>query len=354
MPLAVVERKQTGSLTISGSIRLKDGSSVRVQRRAKSNILALAREEAAVIEADILRTDWHGAPERPQLHSFDEAIVKYLEAQPRSAGTAIRLDRLREAIGGDTLLVDIGQDTISDQRAGRWQGCAEATIIREVITPLRAVLKVAAKRKWCDEPGFEVASITEGRTAFVLPAQAERLILAAPPHAKPLATFLFCNGPRMSEALYLQWSDVDLVGGRVILWADRTKAKKRRNVLMPPRSVAALAALPHREGAVFRRADGEPYADHEGLYGGQIRKWWATARERAGLSEEITPHVSRHTWASWHYALNRDPKMLKEDGGWHSLDQVDRYAHLLPAGHVQAIRDFLGEEEQDARASNTR
>ena len=353
MPLAVVERKQTGSLTISGSIRLKDGSSVRVQRRAKSDILALAREEAAVIEADILRTDWHGAPERPQLHSFDEAIVKYLEAQPRSAGTAVRLDRLREAIGGDTLLVDIGQDTISEQRAGRWQGCAEATIIREVITPLRAVLKVAAKRKWCDEPDFEVATITEGRTAFVLPSEAERFILAAAPHAKPLATFLFCNGPRMSEALYLQWSDVDLVGGRVILWADQTKAKKRRNVIMPPRSVAALEALPHREGAVFRRADGEPYAVAEG-HGGQIRKWWATARDRAGLSAEITPHVARHSWASWHYALHLDPKKLKEEGGWHSLDQVDRYAHLLPGGHVQAIRDFLGEEEQHARASNTR
>jgi integrase len=351
MPISVVTRRQTGALTLSGSVKLKDGTIIRVQRRAASDKLALAREEAAVLEADILRADWHGERRDAQLHTLDEAIVKYLEAKQRSPGTAIRLERLREAIGGSTALCDISQDTITDQRSGRWKGAAEATILREVITPLRAVLQIAAKRKWCDLPDFETPATVEGRTAYCLPSQAERLILAAAPNLKPLATFLFCNGPRLSEALYLDWQEVDLVGGRVILWADRTKAKKRRDVLMPPRSITALAALPHREGAVFRRADGEPYAETGGLWGGQIRKAWGTACARAGLSADITPHIARHSWASWHYALYLDPKKLRVEGGWHSLEQVDRYAHLLPGGHAQAIRDFLGLTTEQQRAA---
>jgi integrase len=30
---------------------------------------------------------------------------------------------------------------------------------------------------------------------------------------------------------------------------------------------------------------------------------------------ELTPHDLRHTWASWHYALNRDLLLLKVEGG---------------------------------------
>lgn len=59
MPLTVVRRKQTGAITISGTIRLMGGLTMRVQRRAASNDPALAAEEASVLEAEILRYDWY-------------------------------------------------------------------------------------------------------------------------------------------------------------------------------------------------------------------------------------------------------------------------------------------------------
>jgi hypothetical protein len=55
MTLKVVRRKSTGALTISGTV-----AGQRIQQRAASNRLALAEEEAAALEADILRTNWHG------------------------------------------------------------------------------------------------------------------------------------------------------------------------------------------------------------------------------------------------------------------------------------------------------
>ena len=146
----------------------------------------------------------------------------------------------------------------------------------------------------------------------------------------------------MSEAIYLSWDDrsVDLTGGRVIFWADRTKAKKRRVAEMPPRVVAALANLPHRDGPVFRHNGGQAYAVRSS--GGQIHFGFGSAVARAGLNPDLTPHSCRHTWASWHYALHKDPLRLRYDGGWSTLDLVERYAHLLPAGHEAAIQKFLG------------
>jgi integrase len=55
-----------------------------------------------------------------------------------------------------------------------------------------------------------------------------------------------------------------------------------------------------------------------------------------------SPHVLRHTWATWHYAVNKDLLLLKREGGWASVAQVERYAHLMPAGYEDEIRRVWG------------
>lgn len=350
MPIKVIPRKSTGALTISGTVRLKDGSSVRVQRRARSDNVALAEEERAALEANILRTDWHG--ERRGHRSFDEAIVSYLKAKPRSEATKMQLRRIRDAFGSATRLGDIDQDTIASLREKMHApDVSESTVLRQIITPLRSVLRHAHKRGWCDAPVLESPRITGGRTLYMTPDEAERLLAAAAAHIKPLLTFLIGAGARMSEAIYLEWRDVDLKGARAIFWADRTKSGKRRDAILPPRVVVALANLPHRDGMVFRRDDGEPYVVKVGE-GGQIKRAWAGAIARAGLDPEYTPHTLRHSWASWHYALHKDPMRLKVEGGWSSLDLVERYAHLMKDGHEVEIRRWLGIETtaQEMRA----
>jgi integrase len=112
-------------------------------------------------------------------------------------------------------------------------------------------------------------------------------------------------------------------------------------VALSPRTVAALASLPHREGPVFRTHKGLPYADKDRQEGGQIKHGFRRAVERAGLAH-LTPHDLRHTWASWHYAQHRDLLRLKQEGGWSSVALVERYAHLMPAGFGDSIRDFWG------------
>lgn len=328
---------KTEGFTIAGVV-----AGIRVRRRAQSNDAKLARKETALLEADILNTAWHG--ERRGARSFSEAVVAYFDAEPRSDATKARYNRVLRALG-DAKLSDISQDTVTALRRKLLRPDHKpATVTREIINPLRAVMRLAQERRWCDAPKFRVPAETAGRTLYLLPHEVERLIAAAAPHLQPLLTFLVGTGARMSEAIELDWQDVDLVGARAIFW--RTKGGKRRNAYLPPAVIAALANLLHRQGPVFRWRDRagieHDYVDRERRRGGQIQTAWAGALKRAGLPAEYNPHDLRHTWASWHYALNRDLLALKIEGGWSSITLVERYAHLLPAGHQAAIAKFFG------------
>ena len=336
MPLRVVKRKDTGSLTIVGTIQYQDGSKQRVRTRAQTNVVALAREEASTLEARLLREGWHG--QRRGSRSLAEAVVSYVESSPRAQGTKNRLNRILWAVG-DVPLSAISQETVlKAKKACLKEDASPATLKRGVITPLRSVMNHAHRLGWCDVVHFEIPRERQGRTRFLLPAEAEGLIAVASPHLQTLLTFLLCTGARMAEALELDWRDVDLVGGRAIFW--ETKGGNRRVAEMPRRACAVLEALGHREGPVFLTHRGEPYADRDREGGGQIKTAWKLTKRRAKIEMEFTPHDLRHTWASWHYAVHKDPLALKVEGGWSSLALVERYAHLMPAGFEDQIRAF--------------
>jgi integrase len=280
-------------------------------------------------------------------------VTSYLDAAPRSRSTKDRVLRLLLAIGKKELREINQAEVIRLKKNLLRPDPTPATYARSIIVPLRAILRHAYRLGWCDPPIFELPRRTPGRTRYLLPLEAERLIASAAPHLQPLLLFLIGTGARLSEAIELDWRDVDLVGSRAIFW--RTKNGTRRVAHLPPRLVAALARLPHREGAVFRwRTTASPsgrttprettYVDRGRETGGHIKTAWRGAIRRSGLDPELTPHDLRHSWASWHYALHRDLLALKVAGGWSSVELVERYAHLLPAGHQDEIRHFLGDE----------
>lgn len=355
MPLRVTRRKDTGALTITGTLEFPDGTRQRIRKRAQSDSPALAAEEAATLAAQLLRDAWHG--ERRGARPFAAAVNSYLRAAPRAQGDKDRLHRILRILG-DVPLSAIDQGAVNTLAEKLLRpGASPATLMRSIVIPLRAVMRHAHRQKWCDPPLFAAPKPTPGRTRYLLPAEAARLVAAAAPHLQPLLVFLLGTGARMAEAIELEWRDVDLAGARAIFW--RTKTGARRVALLPPAVAAALAAIPAgrdgaRTGRVFRWRTIAPkdpkrarprvadYADRGREQGGQIRTAWAGAIRRAGLDPALTPHDCRHSWASWHYALHRDLLALKVEGGWSSVTLVERYAHLLPAGQEAAIRQFWG------------
>jgi integrase len=347
MPLTITRRGGSGTWQIVGTV-----AGQRIRQSARTADKRLAEEARAELEASLYRGAVFGAR---AVVTWAQAVNSYLDAAPRSASENARLLRLHDHLTGKRLS-DINQALVDRIIQSRCRPNAQpATKLREVITPIRAVLAHAARRQWCDMPALEAPKGASGvkRTRWLTPAEVERLAANAAPHLAPLILFLAGTGARLSEALALEWADVDLKHGRVLL--RDTKQGRDRVAELPPRSVAALANLPHRAGHVFRPPtrrgkQATSYAETGGLYGGQIATAWAGACRRAKITD-ATPHTLRHTWASWHYAMHRDLMRLKADGDWSTITQTERYTKLVPGTMVAEIRKFLGLAKPSKRAA---
>lgn len=335
MPLTLKRRHGSPNWYLRGSVRgiLVDESTGTGDRKA-------AEEIRAVREAELLKRSVHGDS---ATRTFAEAALSYMEA----GGERAHLSPILKALGTKPL-ASIGQAEIDALAKKLKPGAAPSTVNRHVYTPVSAVLHHAARKRWCDKPVLARPKEPKGRIRWVTHQEANQLIEAAAPHLKPLVIFLFSTGARLSEALYLDWRNVDL--SRAHVEFIDTKNGEARGVPLHPRALAALANLPHREGAVFRRALprtsargvtrplGEAYEVREGG-GGQIKTAWAGMLRRAGVTD-FTPHDCRHTWATWHYRANRDLTALMELGGWKSAAMVMRYAHVNTshlAGSIGAV-----------------
>jgi integrase len=267
-------------------------------------------------EWELLQETIHG---RRSVASFLEATVAYVDG----GGERRYLPALIEYFGA-TPLAEIAQGAIDCAAAELYPNAGPATRNRQVYTPISAVLKHAAKRGLCEFRPIQRPKQPRGRIRWVTPGDAEVLITECAPHLRPLIIFLLYTGARTSEALYLDWSNVDIKRAHVT-FVD-TKNGESRGVPLHSRVLAELAAMPHRRGPVFLRPDNKPYARKmEG--GGQFKTAFKGACRRAGIAD-FSPHDLRHTWATWFYAATRDLVGLMHLGGWKSEKMVLRYTHV--------------------------
>ena len=315
MSLRIVRRARSPNWIIRGTVR-----GIRVEESAGTDNRKIAEEIRAKRESEILAQSVYG---RRATASFAEAALSYLE----NGGDRRFLDSVIRHFG-TTPLAKIDQDAIDQGARKTYPSASGATRDRQFCTPTSAVLKHAAKRGWCSPIIMERPEHAPGRIRWITPEEAEALIAACNETLRPLVITLLYTGARIGEALWSDWRDIDLARGHVIFPV--TKNGESRGVPLHPRVRAALANLPHREGEVFRRPDGLPYAHlREGATSASdgIRKSFAGACRRAGI-KNFTVHDCRHTWATWHYAKNRDLLALQRLGGWKTLTMVTRYAHV--------------------------
>jgi integrase len=296
---------------IHGTIRgisIRESTGVADQKAAEA---IRARREWEIIQRSVFGAE--------ATATFVGAAVSYLEA----GGEKLYLKPIIARIGSIPL-AKIDQDLIDKTARALYPDASPATINRQSYTPIAAVLNDAAARGRCARRIIKRPAQPKGRIRWLTFEEAEKLLAACSKHLRPLVMFLLGTGARMSEALYLDWREVDLARGHVNFIT--TKNEEPRGVPLHSRLVNELRTLRHREGSVFRTPSGRPYAEKESG-GGQIKTAFKGACRRAGITD-FSPHDCRHTWASWHYAANRDLIALMKLGGWKSEKMVLRYAHV--------------------------
>jgi integrase len=269
--------------------------------------------------------------------TFAHAALDYLE---HGDGDPRFLKPLTDHFG-TTLLRNIDQHAIDLAAVKLLPKAKPATRNRKVYTPMSAILRHAARKGWCETPMLARPKLPKGVIRWIKPDEAERLIAACADHMKPLVTFLLLTGARAGEALWLDWSAVDLDKEQVTFV--KTKNGEPRSVPLHPRLVQLLSAMPNREKDVFRTHEGKPYSRARGKEdasaGSRIKTAFAAACRRAGISN-FRVHDCRHTWATWHYQENHDLAALQTLGGWKTVSMVLRYAHTNVEQHANSIKNL--------------
>lgn len=221
-----------------------------------------------------------------------------------------------------------------------------AETARRELTVLRAAINAYHAETPLDAlPVVTLPKSSEARPHWLRRAEVARLLRAArkledKDSARALIRFILLGvytGTRSGALRRLGWMP-NTLGGHIDVDAgvihrrgdeeDETK-KRRPTIRIPGRLVGFLRRW--REQDSKAKKPSAFVIHYRGHPVDKQRKSWAAAREAAGLGAEITPHILRHTAATWlmltgpeiwdaaHY-LGMSPKMLEDVYGHHSPD----------------------------------
>lgn len=125
-------------------------------------------------------------------------------------------------------------------------------------------------------------------------AEARRLLDAAEfPHVKLAIALMIGTAARVGAILDLKWNRVDFARG-LITYADREDTSRRKGRATVPVAPDLMARLEEARKA----AVSDYVIEWGGKQVGSVKRGFARAVETAGLAD-VTPHVLRHTAASW-------------------------------------------------------
>jgi integrase len=288
---------------------------IAINRSTKTGDRRLATKLLAQWRAEAQRD---AVSEKPKaVETFASAALSYMRANrsPRFLAPLLRHF-------GETPLREIGQAEIDAAAVALYPRGTPATRNRQVYSPVSAILRHAGVAAPLRRP----KGAHDGRRAdWLRPEEAFRLLDAA--HAiderlGALLTFLLYCGPRLSEALRLTWTDVDLA--RSLATLRETKNGTSMTVHLPAHAVAAIGNCRFPAGTeggrVFRLTkSGRLYQ----LFGQALRNADCSLPPRSAF------HILRHTHATWRRLYTgADTSALVETGLWRSRTAAARYEHI--------------------------
>ena len=315
--------------------------SIDVRRSTKTRDEAQADAIKRQIENEIAERNITG--KEPAV-TFDEAAARYVMqggeqrflAKPKAHLGLMRIDQ-------------IDQQALDDAAIKAYSG-STATRRRQFYAPVIAVLRANGIEKIFKRPPDN-----QKRTVFLRPEQADTMLKAINvtrypnPWSPALATFLFGQGSRVGETLAIDGKDDISLEHRYAILRE-TKNGRERMVTLCPRVIAAVSTIPNlgKRGPLFLRYDGRPYEDREDR--GYKFGFWERSAKATGLDPRIvTPHVARHSWATWFYSQTKDVVRLKAEGGWES-SEWERYVKLAASALGKSAArigfDFRDQNEQ--------
>jgi site-specific recombinase XerD len=180
---------------------------------------------------------------------------------------------------------------------------------------------------------FQIPKVPKKRLP-TLDADSLAAVLAAcdNPRDKALVMLMADSGLRKSEVIALNWGDVDIQTGLLIV--HHGKGDKPRSAVVGANTRRALLAYrrsltDHSEGApIFQTRTGGRFTP-KGF--GQV---FCKLRDRSGVN--VTPHAMRRTFAILSLRAGMGELYVQALGGWEDLQMVRDYAQMIDDDLLQA------------------
>ena len=308
----------------------------------------VAREIATVKRAEILKGEAGISTKAPADLPLDKAVSLYLETSTlkpltqRRYGSSLR--RLAAHFAGKKVL-DISPLALEKyKRERQGEGVGPATINRD-LEALRTMCNRLVGEKLARNPiklvvagskvnPGQVSKLKEpgGKVRWLTPEEETALLDACTnPQLRTVILLGIHAGLRIpSEVLSLTWDNVDLRQRTLEVLGTHSKTSRTKNIPLNSVLLEALQSLriDKNGGPVFVNG-GKPLKS--------VRTAFDTARKKAGLGEDVTPHVMRHTFASRLMMEGVDLHTVQELGGWSDLKMVQRYSHVDPRRTAEAV-----------------
>lgn len=265
---------------------------------------------------------------RPVGETVGDLVAAYLTDKDK---TAIRAADLRTAWKAASptfahLRPDqVTRDLCRRYRDQRYAAGRKPNTVRKELEVVRAALnfhKVSGAV-------FELPKPPPPKDRYLSREEARRLMRAARPfpHVRAFIALSLATGARQTALLDLTWDRVDMQRGLIALSIGDTQddiRKRRATVPMNRRARRYLKVL--RAASTCNHVI--EWAGHRVF---SVKKGFAAARKRAGLGPDVTPHILRHTAASWMAESGVDMFRISRYLG-HSDTKVTerRYAKLHP------------------------
>ena len=262
--------------------------------------------------------------------TWPKAVALYL-----AAGKSGRFLTPLTRYWGDAKIADLSAGSIRQAGIELYPQGKNSTRNRQVIVPTLAIINHCAELQLCPplrmkrfkvETKIKKPVTLEWINAFR--TSAERRDVGA------LALFLFATGARISEALAVQWSDIDFGKRQALI--RQTKLGNERWAHLPNELLVALANLP-------RNRKPFPWKDLMGP-----RRHWEQTIAKAGI-EPLTFHSCRHGFATALAGRGVDVKTIATLGGWKSAQHL--FQTYLHATDDPTLTDRLFDTPPDTAKS---
>lgn len=175
----------------------------------------------------------------------------------------------------------------------------------------------------------------EGRLRYLTRDEYARLVSVADGYLRDFIILGVQTGMRRGELNKLRWDRVDLEQRLINLRSEDTKSGKPRSIPINQEARKALERRDVQGESPYVFPGTKPHAN----YLADPKKSFQTACKRAGLTD-VTPHILRHTTASWMAIAGIPMLEIQKILGHSSMQVTMRYAHLAP-DHLRSAVDAL-------------